>query len=236
MNGWRHSWRRPMLTRKPELLAARSYFPMVDCRSPEQFCGKTAPLPCHGWASRQNRRSSVNCGWSTIAALARCSYAPTPGMRSAELDERFYPAYYVDVDLGLALRRLGLVVLFQPRSRIKHHKGASSSKRFRTFVSERNRHLLLEKWGAALDVHEPPQINSSDAIERALAAAEAYAISLRPTRQRALGPTVKRSRFDPELQQRSHIEMSRALRSAYVHHLDELISNHLAVGRAQESR
>ena len=71
------------------------------------------------------------------------------------LDERFYPAYYVDTDLCMALRQHRFIVLYQPASRIRHHQSASTTPRFREFVIQRNRQLFLEKWGAALGDQEP---------------------------------------------------------------------------------
>ena len=91
------------------------------------------------------------------------------------LDERFFPAYYVDVDLGMAIRRRGQVVWYEPRSVIRHHRGASGDLRFRLFVTNRNRQLFLDKWASALTEHEPRIENSPAAIERALARAEGVA-------------------------------------------------------------
>ncbi len=91
------------------------------------------------------------------------------------LDERFFPVYYVDVDLSMALHQLGLVALYQPASCIRHHGGASSAPRFRSFLLERNRRLFKEKWGGALCEFAPPEHNSPTAIEQALARAQAFA-------------------------------------------------------------
>jgi len=89
-------------------------------------------------------------------------------------DEQFYPVYYVDVDLAMSIHKLGFVVLYQPNSRIRHHLAASSDSSFRDFLLHRNRFLLLKKWGAALENHEPHE-NSPAAVERAVARAEAFA-------------------------------------------------------------
>ncbi len=82
------------------------------------------------------------------------------------LDERFYPVYYVDVDLAMTARSLGWVVLYQPKSRIRHHSGASGTSRWRTFVYDRNRHLFIAKWGDALQHHEPA--GDTFAVRRAI--------------------------------------------------------------------
>ena len=71
------------------------------------------------------------------------------------LDERFYPVYYVDVDLAMSARNCGWAVLYQPASRIRHHSGSSGTNRWRAFLGDRNRQLLIEKWGDALQQHEP---------------------------------------------------------------------------------
>jgi hypothetical protein len=136
------------------------------------------------------------------------------------LDERFYPAYYVDVDLSMALRQIGLAVLFQPRSRIRHYQGASTNPRFRSFVSQRNRLLFMEKWSCALQAQEPPERESPAAVERALARAEALAARLRQGPPARFEPLTK-APFDPVLQGRCHFEKSRALQEAYVAHLEK---------------
>lgn len=129
------------------------------------------------------------------------------------LDERFYPAYYVDVDLAMAIRQRGLVVLYQALSRIRHHRSASMGPRFRSFVAERNRRRFLTKWSSALREHEPREEGSPAAIGRAIERAASRRIrgplSSRPPRQR----------LDPALQQRRHLEASRALRRDFGSHL-----------------
>ena len=139
------------------------------------------------------------------------------------LDERFYPAYYVDIDLCMALRQQRFVVLYQPASRIRHRQSASTTKRFRDFIFSRNRELFLEKWSAALGDQEPRGEDSPAAIERALARAEAFAERCRREGIVVTYPPPKRAPFDPVEQERRHFEMSRALQKAYVAHLTKLI-------------
>lgn len=112
------------------------------------------------------------CGTSSLL-VRRSAWDAVGG-----LDERFYPAYYVDVDLSMALRQRRWVVLYEPASRIRHHRGASGSPAFRTWVSQRNRRRFLQKWAAALEAHEQPPASEA-AIERAMARAEAFAESCR---------------------------------------------------------
>jgi GT2 family glycosyltransferase len=94
-----------------------------------------APLP----ATFDQLRAVDYCGTSSL--LVRTAAWDAVG----GLDERFYPAYYVDVDLSMALRQQNWVVLYQPRSCIRHHQGASTPLRFRSFLMARNRRLFVEK-------------------------------------------------------------------------------------------
>lgn len=84
------------------------------------------------------------------------------------LDEQFFPAYYVDVDLAMGVRALGQCVLYEPASRIRHHRGASTGVRFRQFVAAKNGERFRAKWSSALAAQEPAAPNSSDAIDRAM--------------------------------------------------------------------
>jgi GT2 family glycosyltransferase len=134
------------------------------------------------------------------------------------LDERFYPVYYLDVDLAMAMRKLGFVVLYQPNSRIHHHRGASGNLSFREFVSARNRLLFLEKWGAALENHEPYERDSPAAVERALARAEIFADRCRRMGNRTIENLVQPKKLNAAEQHARHVEKSRALQEAYAAH------------------
>ena len=85
------------------------------------------------------------------------------------IDERYYPAYYVDVDIAMSVRRLGYEVLYQPASVILHHRGASSGTRWRHFVAARNRPLFACKWNDQLEAQEPSGPDAGEAVNRALA-------------------------------------------------------------------
>ena len=139
------------------------------------------------------------------------------------LDEKLYPVYFVDVNLSMALRSLGFAVLYQPASRIRHHQGASGNLRFRTFASERNRQVFIEKWGKALEDHEPPMRRSPPAVERAIARAEAFAVECRRKGPPAIAQLARRAAFDPIVQERRLYEASRVFQKAYVEHLTEAL-------------
>jgi GT2 family glycosyltransferase len=91
------------------------------------------------------------------------------------LDERYFPAYFVDADLAMSLRRAGWSVLFEARARNRHRRGASSRRDFQEWVSGRNRGLFVEKWTKELEGYEPWDGGSQESIERALAGARARA-------------------------------------------------------------
>lgn len=157
------------------------------------------------------------CGTSSL--LVRAAALDAIG----GFDERFYPGYYVDVNLSMALRQLGFIVLYQPKSRIRHHLSSSTTPRFRNFISSRNRLLFLEKWSTALEAHEPPGRDDPAAVHRALARAEAFARAVRLRGAPALDQFAKPNSYDPLLQERQHREKSRMLQKAYVVHLTERI-------------
>jgi hypothetical protein len=71
------------------------------------------------------------------------------------VDERFFPLYYVDVDMCLAIRARGQRVVCEPASVIVPRRGASTDRDFAVFLSDRNRELLLEKWGQAIVDQQP---------------------------------------------------------------------------------
>jgi GT2 family glycosyltransferase len=151
------------------------------------------------------------CG--TSALLIRASALDAIG----GFDERFYPVYYVDVDLSMALRARNFVVLYQPAARIRHHRGGDRSLAFRKFVAERNREAFVEKWAAALEAHEPPERGSRCAIERAIARAEAFATQS-ANRTRRLYPPPAPTSFDADAQDRRHLEKGHALATAFAAH------------------
>jgi GT2 family glycosyltransferase len=77
-------------------------------------------------------------------------------------DERYFPAMRGELDLCVALWRAGRTVVCDPRSTIRHlgsamvrpDAGALASLEFREFLAERSRHMLVDKWGAALGAYE----------------------------------------------------------------------------------
>jgi GT2 family glycosyltransferase len=65
-------------------------------------------------------------------------------------DERYFPAYYEDVDLCLALLERGYRVVYEPGAQLRHLESQSTSAAFRSFLLLRNRAQLVAKWSTLL--------------------------------------------------------------------------------------
>jgi GT2 family glycosyltransferase len=128
--------------------------------------GRVSPV---GWNEAgdgpafQERRIVDTCGSASM--LVRAATWDAVG----GLEERLFPAYYVDVDLCMKVRRQGEVVVYEPGSRVIHRRsGVSAAPDFRHFVVERNRPRFVEKWGADLSGYFSREEQTlEDAVERA---------------------------------------------------------------------
>ena len=80
------------------------------------------------------------------------------------LDEEFYPAYFVDVDLAMAAWQAGWSVLCALDAEVAHHVSASSPSEYVAFLKLRNGARLCQKWAAALSQH----VSGPDAGDRAV--------------------------------------------------------------------
>ena len=82
-------------------------------------------------------------------------------------DERYFPAYYEDVDLCLSLMERGYRVVYEPQAQLRHLESQSTSAPFRSFLLARNRALLLTKWSTLLrtfpDHPDPIDVAAIDA-------------------------------------------------------------------------
>lgn len=169
--------------------------------------GGRSPLPASGTTVAVDY-----CGTSSL--LVRAAVWDAIG----GADERFHPAYYVDVDLCLGIWSLGQAVLCAPASRVRHVKSASTESRFRAFLYRRNRELLLEKWRGTLPSFEPPAHGSAAGLERAVERAQARWCKARENRVTL--PDRKPAPFDPAAHERRHLEIERDLLRAWAADLD----------------
>lgn len=90
------------------------------------------------------------------------------------LDDEFYPAYYGDVDLCFRLRERGWRILVEPRARVIHAGGASTTSRFREFVALRLRQRFVDRHGPTLARHgefDPSPVAVGREVARAAAVA-----------------------------------------------------------------
>jgi GT2 family glycosyltransferase len=91
------------------------------------------------------------------------------------MDERFFPAYHVDVDLGTKIRAQGQVVLYEPRSQVTHHRwGATTDERFRAFAARRNLQRYVAKWHAASGLNEDFPSSELDYLRLEMELKDAY--------------------------------------------------------------
>ncbi|HEX3125813.1 MAG TPA: glycosyltransferase family 2 protein, partial [Thermoanaerobaculia bacterium] len=147
------------------------------------------------------------CGTSSL--LVRASTWDAVG----GADERFYPAYYVDVDLCLGIWSLGQAVLCTPASRVRHVKSASTESLFRAFLFRRNQKLLLEKWSGMLASFEPPAPGSVEGLQRAVERAQAR---WRTARENGVSlPDRRPAPFDRAAQERRTLEIALDLQRAW---------------------
>ncbi len=134
--------------------------------------GRTEPLgrgePADAPAYQQ--RAAVDyCGSNSLLVRA-ATWDAVGGM-----DERLFPAYHVDVDLGTAIRAGGQVVLYDPASVVTHHRwGATTDERFRAFAASRNLGRYVAKWQSESGLSEDAPSSELDYVRLDLELKDAY--------------------------------------------------------------
>lgn len=82
-------------------------------------------------------------------------------------DERYFPAYYEDVDLCMALREHGYRVAYDPRARLVHLESQSTGEAYRGFLLVRNRDRFADRWREELTAFpERPTVADGGAVAR----------------------------------------------------------------------
>jgi hypothetical protein len=137
-------------------------------------------------------------------------------------DERYFPAYFEDVDLSLGLAARGYGTRYEPSAVLVHRESQSTSPVFKEFLLTQNRRRLVEKWGEVLEEFEPEPAKDSGpdfeaAVDRAVRKARA-----RPLAQgSALSPSsVDQSRHEPF----DPLRAAEDLRASYLAYLEERVS------------
>ncbi len=136
------------------------------------------------------------------------------------MDEEIYPAYYVDTDFCMRIRRLGQTVMCDPRSRLKHHQGASTNKKFRYFINQRNQTYFVKKWAAELAGQEPHAPDDPAAIARANQLTESTAARLIERWNGFPQPQHAAPLLDPIHHERQHFQRELAVLSEYLERLE----------------
>lgn len=186
--------------------------------------GRTAPLSERMVAEAVSRGEAYPVDYCASASLlVRRDALELAG----GLDERFHPAYYVDVDLAMALRHHGYLTVCEPRSRVRHARGGSSRETFRVFVSERNRELFSAKWADDLP-RQAPYGDDSEARSRAREVTETCASRIAAADSRGPAPPGDRPPLAPETpeerlrRERRQLLREVALKDAYIAELERI--------------
>ena len=76
-------------------------------------------------------------------------------------DERYFPAYFEDVDFSLSLGSRGYGTRYEPTAVLVHRGSQSTSTVYRDFLLSRNHFRFVEKWGQTLDRFDPAPAKDS---------------------------------------------------------------------------
>lgn len=141
-------------------------------------------------------------------------------------DERYFPAYYEDIDLCVALWTAGFTVLYEPSSRVLHDRGKSSSATFRSYLAKRNQRQFVTKrreWLAHRDAR-PAGLPSAPTPNQIAFVVDRTALQLpvslsqgRPTcsaQRRVVSPT------DVEAIELRHLHADAAVKQAYINEIE----------------
>jgi GT2 family glycosyltransferase len=95
-------------------------------------------------------------------------------------DNRYFPAYYEDVDLSLAMRVRGWSVVCSSASRVVHQRSVSTPLLWRRFLGLRNHDAFVDKWQTALPFFDrrPRDKPTDTELERAARRAEERRVAL----------------------------------------------------------
>lgn len=110
--------------------------------------GRTTPGDSLDWYFVRQ----IDCASACSLLVTRRAWEQVGGF-----DSNYYPAYYEDVDLCLALREKGYQVLLEPRSRLWHRESASSDELYKHFLIAHNRNRLQQKWATTLQWQVPSE-------------------------------------------------------------------------------
>ena len=84
------------------------------------------------------------------------------------LDEGYFPAYYEDVDFCLKIAERGSIVLYEPRSVVRHFESRSSTQRYKEYLCLTHRRKLLERWSNVFEGSTHAEPIDGDSVEEAI--------------------------------------------------------------------
>jgi GT2 family glycosyltransferase/glycosyltransferase involved in cell wall biosynthesis len=84
------------------------------------------------------------------------------------LDEEYFPAYYEDVDFCLRIAERGKIVLYEPRSVVRHLESRSSTQRYKEYLCLTHRRRLLDRWPNVFEGETHAEPIDADSVEEAI--------------------------------------------------------------------
>ena len=84
------------------------------------------------------------------------------------LDEEYFPAYYEDVDFCFKIAERGDIVLYEPRSVVRHLESRSSTQLYKEFLCLTHRKRLIEKWPEVFERNMHAEPIDPDSVEEAI--------------------------------------------------------------------
>jgi len=124
-------------------------------------------------------RSPASRSYGCLRPVDYCSAASLLVRRSTwdvvgGFDEDYFPGYFEDVDLCLAIRQHGQQVLYEPRSQVVHYLSPPLDAGVNARLFRRNAARVKAKWSALLASHELWDPQSAGAVERAMLRAQGW--------------------------------------------------------------
>jgi GT2 family glycosyltransferase len=133
-------------------------------------------------------------------------------------DERYFPAYYEDVDLCMRLRDQDFRVVYEPEARLVHLESQSTPDRYKAFLLERHRLRFAADWADELADREPrPSTDKRAAVQRAIRR-DLSASARSPRRPHRCGDDGA-SRSGPADRELSHALAALVLKEEYIESL-----------------
>jgi GT2 family glycosyltransferase len=139
-------------------------------------------------------------------------------------DERYFPAYYEDVDLCLALLERGYRVVYEPQAQLRHLESQSTSAPFRNFLLVRNRAQLVAKWSTLLQTFpdHPDPIDGAAIDAAVLRERSAHQVSDSDENESSRGLGVPKTAASRDVAQRDRVfaESEVRIRDEYLEFLE----------------